>query len=74
MSTGWDNYTPAPIEVFHGEALDRFHVVKDADGKIDGIGFNNLIAEFKVKIMKEYGISGDAIPKRPYKVRPGVEL
>lgn len=27
MSNGWENYDPAPIEVFHSEALKEFHEV-----------------------------------------------
>ena len=76
MSTGWDNYDPAPIETFHGEALKRFHEVAKVDHgeiekafdrklkTIDGIVFSNLIAECKVKIMKEYGITSDAVPRK----------
>ena len=78
MSTGWDKYKPAPIEVFHGEALEEFHagaeykcneiiVADDIFGKpcryINGAEFNRLLARFKTKVMKEYGISSDAIPK-----------
>ena len=25
MSDSWDDYIPAPIEVFHGEAMKAFH-------------------------------------------------
>lgn len=53
MSSGWDNFKPAPIEVFHGEALKELH---------SGFSVPEVIARFKVKIMKEYGISSDAIP------------
>ena len=61
MSTGWENFKPAPIEVFHGEICERFHEVTRT-GLIDAIQFNNLLAEFKTKIMNEYGITSDAIP------------
>lgn len=80
MSEGWDKYDPAPIEVFHSEAMDEFHagaeypanevMVKNKvfGGKdvryINGIEFNRLLARFKVKIKKEYNISSDAIPKK----------
>lgn len=68
MSTGWENYDPAPIEVFHGEALKEFHRRREELGKspdegLNGIEFNKIIAAFKVKIMKQYGITSDAIPK-----------
>jgi len=79
MSKGWDNYDPAPIEVFHGEAMEEFHAgaefpvnevtIEDkVFGKptryINGIEFNRILARFKVKVMKQYGISSAAIPKR----------
>lgn len=71
MSTGWENYKPAPIEVFHGEAMEQFH--RGARYKVNetfvngvrfmnGIEVNQIIADFKTKIMKEYSISSDAIP------------
>lgn len=70
MSSGWENHRPAPIEKFHGEAMEDFH--KGAQFKhneriiegirfVNGIEFNRLLAEFKVKVMKEYGITSDAI-------------
>lgn len=70
MSSGWDGYKPAPIEVFHGEAQEEFHAgaeFKANEAKIDGIHyingieFNRLLARFKVKVMEEYGITSDAI-------------
>lgn len=72
MSTGWENYKPAPIEVFHGEAMEQFH--RGARFKcnetfvneirfLNGIEVNCILADFKTKIMKEYGISSDAILK-----------
>ena len=73
---GWEEYDPAPIEVFYHNAMKRFHEVKKIDhskvekafggvrmGTIDGITFNKLLAEFKVEVMKEYGITSDAIRK-----------
>lgn len=72
MSNGWEDYDPAPIEVFHGEAMKAFHAgaqfkVNETTVNgirfINGIEFNRLLAEFKVKIMKEYGITSAAIPK-----------
>lgn len=76
MSTGWDGFDPAPIEVFHAEAHDRFfeeakqnhtEIVEKAFGRpvptINGIQFSRILAEFKTKIMKEYGISNNPIPK-----------
>ena len=72
MSDGWKNHKPAPIETFHGEALESFHKgaqfkhnEKTIDGTryVNGIEFNRLLAEFKTKVMKEYGISNKAIPK-----------
>lgn len=73
MSNNWKGYTAAPIEKFHVEALDRFHELKKFDhkdieeafgkpiGTIDGNTFNTILAEFKMKILKEYGISRDPI-------------
>lgn len=69
-SKSWEGYKPSLIEKFHGEAMENFH--KGAQYKVNermiegirfmnGIEFNRLLAEFKVKIMKEYGITSDAI-------------
>lgn len=57
-----EGYEPAPIEKFHAEALDEFHKVKrevsgEVAGMVDGNGFNNLLAAFKVKIIETYGLS-----------------
>ena len=71
-SESWKNYDPAPIEVFHGEAMKQFH--KGAGFKcnetfVDGIRFMNgievnaILADFKTKIMKQYGITNAPIPK-----------
>jgi len=57
MTSGWEKFDASPIEVFHGEVLAAFHK-KASNGLINGGQFNDLIAEFKRKIMKEYGISG----------------
>lgn len=71
MSTGWDDYKPAPIEVFHGEAMEQFHRgarFKVNETFVNGIRFMNgtevnvILADFKIKIMEEYGISSAAIP------------
>lgn len=68
MSNSWDDYDPAPIEVFHGEAMKSFHagaqfpaneVKIEGIRYVNGIEVNRLLAEFKVKIMKEYGITSD---------------
>lgn len=70
MSTGWEGYKPAPIEVFHGEAMEQFHkgarfpvneTFVDGIRFLNGIEVNVILAAFKVKIMKEYGITSDAI-------------
>lgn len=53
MSQGWENFKPAPIETFHGEALKDWH---------DGYSVPHVLARFKLKIMQEYGITSDAIP------------
>ena len=71
-SESWKNFEPAPIERFHGEAGERFHQIAklkhteifgQIPKTIDGIQFNRILAEFKVKIMKEYNITSDAIHK-----------
>lgn len=71
MNTGWENYKPAPIEVFHSEAMEQFHRgsrYKVNETFVNGVRFmngievNQIIADFKIKIMKEYNISSDAIP------------
>lgn len=66
MSYGWEGYKPAPIEVFHSEAMEQFH--KGArfpanETFVNGVRFMNgaevniILAAFKTKIMEEYGIS-----------------
>ena len=74
MAYGWEGFKPAPIESFHGEALEEFHKVKKFDhsdvektmgekiGTIDGSEFSRLLAVFKTKIMEEYNIDNKAIP------------
>ena len=71
-SNSWDDYIPAPIEVFHGETMKSFHagaqfpaneVKIDGIRYVNGIEVNRLLAEFKVKIMKEYGITSDPTPR-----------
>lgn len=66
----WEGYKPSPIEVFHGEAMEQFHKgarFKQNETFINGVRFlngtevNSIIADFKNKIMKEYGITSDAI-------------
>ena len=72
MSNSWDDYIPAPIEVFHGETMKSFHagaqfpaneVKIEGIRYVNGIEVNRLLAEFKVKIMKEYGITSDPTPR-----------
>ena len=72
MSNSWDDYDPAPIEVFHGEAMKSFHegakfpaneIMVGRIRYMNGIEFNRLLAEFKTKIMKEYGITSDPTPR-----------
>lgn len=69
-SESWKGFKPAPIEVFHGEALKEFHAgskfpaqetIVDGVRFINGNRFNTILAAFKVKVQKEYGISSDAI-------------
>lgn len=70
MCLSWEGYKPAPIEVFHDEAMKQFH--RGARFKsnetfvngvrfMNGIEFNNILADFKTKIMREYGISSSPI-------------
>ena len=72
MSNSWDDYTPAPIEIFHSEAMEQFHLgarIKCNETFVEGIRYmngiavNQILADFKTKIMREYGITSDAIPK-----------
>lgn len=74
-SNNWDDYIPAPIEVFHGETMKSFHAGAQFPSNettvngirfINGIEFNRLLAEFKTKIMKEYGITSE--PKLKEKI------
>jgi len=68
----WDDYDAAPIEIFHGEAMEQFH--KGARFPVNetfvseirymnGIEVNDILATFKVKIMKHYGISSSPTRK-----------
>lgn len=70
MSSSWDGYKPAPIEVFHGEAMAQFHrgarypmneVFVNGVRFMNGAEVNVILANFKTKIMKEYGITIDAV-------------
>ena len=70
-SKSWEGFRPAPIEVFHGEAMEQFHngarfpvneTFVNGIRFMNGIEVNEILAAFKVKIMKEYAISSDAIP------------
>lgn len=74
MTYGWENYKPAPIELFHGEAMEQFHkgarypvneTFVDGIRFMNGIEVNVILAEFKTKIMNEYGISSNPIPIKP---------
>lgn len=57
---GWDNYEAAPLEFFHQELFRLFHEFRKSkvgdrvDVEIDGIKFNNLIAEAKTLTYKKY--------------------
>lgn len=66
----WEGFRPSPIEVFHGEAMKQFHrgarfptneTFVSGVRFLNGIEVNCIIADFKVKIMKEYGITSDPI-------------
>ena len=70
MNSSWDGYKPAPIEVFHGEAMEQFHrgarypvneTFVNGVRFMNGIEVNVILADFKTKIMKEYGITSEAI-------------
>ncbi len=69
-SESWKCYRPAPIEVFHSEAMEQFHrgarypvneTFVNGVRFMNGIEFNAILAAFKIKIMIEYGISSNAI-------------
>jgi len=66
MSNDWKDYIPSPIEVFHGEAIEQFHrgsrfkaneTFVEGIRYMSGIAVNEILADFKVKIMNQYGIS-----------------
>lgn len=70
MSSGWENYIPAPIEVFHAEAMEQFHrgarypvneTFVNGVRFMNGVEVNVILAAFKTKIMKEYGIDNNPI-------------
>jgi len=80
----WDDYDAAPIEIFHGEAMEQFHrgarfpVNETFVSEIrymNGIEVNNILAAFKTKIMKHYGISSSptlkVTPIKPKRSRFG---
>ena len=62
MSTGWENYEPAPIEFLHGRLMDLFHewrrekYGKDAPFEVNIAGneLNNIIAKAKSETYKKY--------------------
>jgi hypothetical protein len=59
MSTGWDGWNPAPIEFLHGKMMEAFHKIRKSKGdslsmEMNGIDFNNLIAESKMLTYEEY--------------------
>ena len=73
-SNSWKGFRPAPIEVFHGEAMEQFHrgarfpineTFVNGIRFMNGVEVNVILAAFKTKIMKEYGITSDAIPIEP---------
>lgn len=70
MSCHWKDYKSTPIETFHCEAMEQFH--KGAEFKanetfvdgiryMNGIAVNQILTDFKIKIMKEYNINNNAI-------------
>jgi len=59
MSTGWENFEPAPIEFMHGRMLDLFHAwrrskTKSTKLEIDGTEFNMIIAQAKTDTYAKY--------------------
>jgi len=84
MKHDWDDYDAAPIEIFHGEAMEQFHsgtrfkvneTFVDGIRYMNGIAVNDILAAFKVKIMKHYGISSSptlkVTPIKPRRSRFG---
>jgi len=66
MNNDWDNYDAAPIETFHSEAMEQFHKGTRFPANetfvseiryMNGIAVNEILADFKIKIMNHYGIS-----------------
>jgi len=59
MSTGWENYEPAPIEFFHGRLIDLFHEWRSSKTEsttveIDGIVFNKIVVKAKNETYAKY--------------------
>lgn len=72
MSSGWENFEPAPLEYFHGKLMDAFHQLRLQKGDnpektliLGGGEMNTLIAKIKVETYEKYpnAISQKAIPK-----------
>lgn len=72
MSTGWENYEPAPMEFFHGRLMDLFHELRIKKvGKetitveLNGTEINNIIAQAKMETYAKYPkqVSSSAIEK-----------
>jgi hypothetical protein len=75
MSTGWEDYEPAPLEFFHGELMDGFHeyrksVTENTTVEINGTILSKIIAKAKRSTKAKYPDSilpKDAILKTEFK-------
>ena len=59
MSTGWENYEPAPIEFLHGRIMDLFHEWRESKTEntsveIDGSDLSKIIAKAKLETYAKY--------------------
>ncbi len=75
MSTGWDNYEPAPLEYFHGKLHDYFHEFRlskteSTEVLINGSDLAMIIAKAKKDTKAKYPnniLPHNAIPKTEFK-------
>lgn len=61
MSTGWENYEPAPIEFLHGRLMELFHEFRktktnNINVEINGSEFGHLIAKAKTETYTKYSM------------------
>ena len=73
MSAGWDDYDPAPCEVFHGELIKEFHEYRKQHRlkndipmsvPLSGLEFESIVVKAKKSVYMRYPDANKAIPKK----------